>query len=180
MITAGRVSMTPMRLNMMNVGIISSWIGTMIVATIKKNVSVAAGEPQPGEAVSGQTAEHEMRHHGDDRHDRRVDQPAHDVGVVEQIVIAGEADPGRKELWREPVDVAVGHERREDHPHQRQREQQRRRHQQQVPARERKPAATPRDDGHQNASIPDRREYQIMNAVIAIVTAKTPYAIADP
>ena len=62
---------SPSRENRMYVGIISSCVGIMIVATIAKNPTLRPTEPQPREPVARERAQHEVRDDRDDRDDQR-------------------------------------------------------------------------------------------------------------
>ena len=78
----------------------------MIVATITKKPSVAPGELQPGEPVAGERAQHQVRDDRDDATIDRVERPAQDVGVAEQLHGSpSSVSCGGDERRREPVDA---------------------------------------------------------------------------
>src|SRR6185436_46408 len=135
----------------------------------------AARELEPGEAVAGHRAEHQVRDDRDARDDHRVEQPAQRLGLGEQVAVALDVQAGGYQLGRELVDLGAAHERGEDHLHERQYEDQRERHQQQMPGAEREfPAHA------QNTSDPRRRLYRITTRLSTRVTMNNRYAAAAP
>ncbi|WP_349866398.1 hypothetical protein [Leifsonia sp. WHRI 6310E] len=149
---------------------------------------VASREPQAGEPVPGQRAQDDVRHDRGHRHDDRVAEPQHDVGLAEELRVAVEREVRRDERRRERHQLLRRRERRQRHLRERHQEQDRDREQHEVPPAQLAPpgarlplvrdlAGGLRDlvenRRHQNASEPRRRWMTTTPMVMSSVTAKS-------
>ena len=161
-------------------------------------------EPDPSERIPGEAAEHELCQHGRAGHDQAVQEPAREVGVGEDGRVAPRVETVREDRGGNPIDLTVGHERRQHHPDERQDHDDRQWHQHEMPSlgQTSSPAAPPHPSlglldarsmdrdvdalrGRQRAladhsAIPRRRPYMRATKITIRLVKNRTYATAAP